>query len=283
MTTGPFAESGRLLALGRESVRELVEELAQAAATARTGVLRVTGEPGGDLHIVHGQVVTIDTPGAPGVRELLSRPGRICAGVADLRVAALMAALDGAFALTSGWIGECSWQEPQSGKRWPDHPVPPVPGVDPGWLLLETERRLRALAHGRVSPHRNHLVLTDPGRALLSGPGGGQRAEILLWVNGRRSCRDIAMLLCRSLYAVTVEVDRMLADDLVTIAPPVREHAREPSREGEPARGGQARTGLPRRRRGASGINDTLLPRSPQPVSRVSPRTATARKTERTL
>ncbi|MGX1805445.1 hypothetical protein ACWIGI_07000 [Nocardia sp. NPDC055321] len=266
MTTGPFAESGRLLALGREPTRELVAELVRAATTARTGVLRVSGEPGGDLYIVHGQVVAIETPGAPGVRELLSRPGRTCGGVADLRVVALMAALDGAFALTSGWIGDCTWQELPAGQRWPDHPVPPVPGVEPGWLLSETERRLRALAHGRVSPHRNQLVLTDPGRALLRGPDGGQWADILLWVNGRHSCRDIAMLLCRSLYGVTVEVVRLLDNDLVAIAPPVREPAREPSREAEPARGGPGRSMLPRRRRGASGINDTLLPRAPQPV-----------------
>lgn len=260
MTTGTVAGSGRLPAPGRESARELVRELAQAAVTTRTGVLRVTGEPGGDLYVVRGLVVTVDSPGAPGVRALLARPGRTSTGPADLQVVAMMAALDGCFAIASGWIGSCCWQ-PDSAPPGPEDP--PVPGVDPGWLLLETERRLGALAHGRVSPHRNHLLLTERGRTLLSDPGGGRRHEILLWANGRRSCRDISMLLCRSLYAVTVEVARMLEDELLAIAPVTAE---PPVPEIEPNRTGAVRFLLPRRRRGASGINDTLPPRPPQPA-----------------
>ncbi|MFE3192580.1 hypothetical protein ACFXHA_26470 [Nocardia sp. NPDC059240] len=290
MTTGALAGPGRpaaaepwrLSALGRESARELVQELAQAAVTTRTGVLRVTGDPGGDLHVVHGLVVTVDSPGAPGVRELLARPGRICTGVADLRVVATMAAVDGCFAIASGWIGSCFWQDlpvdatdPEA-MAGPRVVLPPVPGVEPGWLLLETDRRLSALGHGRVSPHRNHLLLTERGRALLSTPGSGRRREILLWANGRRSCRDIAKLLCRSLYAVTVEVVRMLDDDLLGIAPVVAEPPPEPI---EPPRPG--RSLLPRRRRGASGINDTLPPCPPVPAPR-GQRALTPRRTERT-
>ncbi|UGT45375.1 hypothetical protein LTV02_19165 [Nocardia yamanashiensis] len=277
MTTWPLGEPGQLLALGRESARELVGELAQAAATTRTGILRVAGEPGGDLHIVHGQVITVESPGAPGLRQLLARPGRTSSGLADLRVVALMAALEGAFAITSGWIGSCFWQDAPGGRHRPAaEALPPVPGVDPAWLLLETERRLRALAHGRVSPHRNHLLLTDSGRTLLAGPGPRERQEILLWVNGRRSCRDIAMLLCRSLYAVTVEVARMLDGELLLIAPAEAEP--EPPPEPEPVR---SRSMLPRRRRGASGINDTIPPRAPQPV-RGFQRSAFGWKSERT-
>ncbi|MEC3952602.1 hypothetical protein VMT65_06120 [Nocardia sp. CDC153] len=253
---------------------ELTRELARAAVAARTGVLRVTGEPGGDLHVVHGLVVTVDSPGAPGVRALLARPGRTSTGVADLRVVAMMAAVDGCFAMASGWIGGCHWQDAPEAAGRPEEAMPPVPGVEPGWLLLETERRLGALAHGRVSPHRNHLLLTERGRAMLSGPGSGSRREILLWANGRRSCRDISMLLCRSLYAVTVEVVRMLDDDLLAIAP-VTPDPPIP----EPVRG-IGRSLLPRRRRGASGINDTLPPRPPQPAR--GQRTLTPRRTERT-
>ncbi|GAB0106413.1 hypothetical protein JMUB6875_53970 [Nocardia sp. JMUB6875] len=260
MTTGTVAGSGRLPTPGRAFAGELVRELAQAAVTTRTGVLRVTGEPGGDLYVVRGLVVTVDSPGAPGVRALLARPGRTSTGPADLRVVAMMAALDGCFAIASGWIGSCCWQ-PDSGPDGPEQP--PVPGIDPGWLLLETERRLGALAHGRVSPHRNHLSLTERGRALLSAPGGGRRHEILLWANGRRSCRDISMLLCRSLYAVTVEVARMLEDELLAIAPVTA----EPQAPGiEPNRAGPVRFLLPRRRRGASGINDALPPCPPRPA-----------------
>ncbi|WP_067574524.1 hypothetical protein [Nocardia acidivorans] len=278
MTTGPLAESGRLSVLGRESARELVRESTNAAATARTGVLRVTGEPGGDLYFRDGELITVDSPGAPGVRQLLSRPGRVSTGAADLRLVARMAALDGVFAITAGWVAECGWPDPPAAPPEPDLPS----GIDILGLLEETERRLNALAHGRVSPHRNHLVLTETGRALLGSPdderhSGAQRQEILLRVNGRHSCRDIAMLLSRSLYAVTVEVVRMLDADLLGIAP--LERVQLPMTE--PARG-DARSLLPRRRRGASGINDTLPPRPPQTATRALQRAATVRKSERT-
>ncbi|MFI1916170.1 hypothetical protein [Nocardia sp. NPDC020380] len=272
MSTGPIADLVRLPAFAGESAREFVRELARAAATSCTGVLRVTGEPGGTVHLVDGLIVMVESPGAPGVRELLSRPGRTLHGAAELRVVTMMAALDSAFAIGAGWIEGC-----QRYDQVPE-PVAPLPGIDPGWLLLETDRRLRAIDHGGVSPHRSHLILTDTGRALLSGRGIGERQQILLWVNGRRSCRDIAMLLCRSLYAVTVEVSRMLGQDLVRIAPVVR----EPPRESEPSRGGTVRSLLPRRRRGASGINDALPPRPPQPPPAEIPSVAPLRKSERT-
>ncbi|MFE3700872.1 hypothetical protein ACFXO7_23725 [Nocardia tengchongensis] len=183
----------------------------------------------------------------------------------------MAAAIDGCFAIASGWIGACFWQADEAESAASE------PGLEPGWLLLETERRLAALGHGRVSPHRNPLLLTERGRVLLSGPGSGQRREILLWANGRRSCRDIAKLLSRSLYAVTVEVVRMLDDDLLAIAPV------EPDPlpvDTAPAHG-PGRSRLPRRRRGASGINDTLPPCPPQPLPR-GQRSLTPRRSERT-
>ncbi|WP_282786373.1 hypothetical protein [Nocardia sp. CC201C] len=258
MTAGIFSDTGKFLALGRETARELLLELSDGAKESRTGVLRVTGDPGGDFHIVRGRIVIVDSPGAPGVGDLLTRPGRPSSGVAEMRVVAMMAALDGAFAIAAGWLGSCYWQEPIE----PPPPVfaPPTPGIEPGWLLFETDRRLRALAHAGVSPHRNHLALTDRGRTLLAGAVPNPRAEILLWVNGRRSCRDIAMQLCRGLYPVTVEVSRMLGDDILAITPPQRAIP-------EPPRTPSGRSLLPRRRRGASGINDTLRP--PPPRARI--------------
>ncbi|NUR86363.1 MAG: hypothetical protein HOY71_19950 [Nonomuraea sp.] len=56
-------------------------------------------------------------------------------------------------------------------------------------------------------------------------------------VNGRRSCRDLAFLLGRGLYPVTVEISRLLGEGAVALV------HREPERES-----------LPRREKGASGI-----------------------------
>ncbi|MFC9995305.1 hypothetical protein [Nocardia sp. NPDC127526] len=273
MTAGRFSETGELLTFGREATRELVRELSLGAAQSRTGVLRVTGDPGGDFYLVDGNITMVASAGAPGVRDLLMRPGRTSTGAADLRLVALMAALDGAFAIASGWLGSCCWQDSPT--------LPPevlaIPSVDPGRLLLETERRLRALAHGPVSPHRNHLSLTDRGRALLAGPERTPWQDILFWVNGRRTCRDIALLLSRGLYAVTVEVSRMLDAEVLVISPPLPE-----ATEAAPQRLGMPRAVLPRRRRGASGINDTLPTPSPRAARAARQNSLPVREQERT-
>jgi hypothetical protein len=48
------------------SVGPLREALTVCAAAGMTGVLRVTGDPGGAIHIADGLVAAIETPGAPG-------------------------------------------------------------------------------------------------------------------------------------------------------------------------------------------------------------------------
>ncbi|MFX0577546.1 hypothetical protein [Nocardia nepalensis] len=267
MTTDPFTDSGRLPAHSRKATRAVVRELTSAAANSRTGVLRVAGDPGGDLHLRHGKVVAVRSPGAPGVPELLARPGRGSTGEAELRLLEMMTALDGAFAIAAGWIDNCFWKE-----IWHD-PSSEIAaettaadddrtrGVEPDRLIAETERRLRALARVRVSPHRNILVLTDQGRAVLNAHPNGARAQILREVNGRNCCRDIAFSLRRGLFAIAVEVSRLLEEGILAVPGPQRTDDR--AAQGNPA----DRAVLPRRRRGASGINDMLPPRSPQPTS----------------
>ncbi|MFE3054034.1 hypothetical protein [Nocardia sp. NPDC059239] len=71
----------------------------------------------------------------------------------------------------------------------------------------------------------------------------------------------------------------MLDDDLLAIAPLEPE---PPLPALEPPRDAPGRSLLPRRRRSASGINDMLPPRPPQPMLRGGQRTLTPRKPERT-
>jgi hypothetical protein len=63
MTTDPFTDSGRLPAHSRKATRAVVRELTSAAANSRTGVLRVAGDRGGDLHVRHGKVVAVRAEG----------------------------------------------------------------------------------------------------------------------------------------------------------------------------------------------------------------------------
>jgi hypothetical protein len=251
----------RLPVLGHKPIRQVAGELTGRTAHTRTGILHVAGDPGGDFQVACGQVVAVLTPGAPTVAELLARPG--CAGIGDaeLRALAAMAAIDGTFAIAAGWIDGCYWNEIPND---PPAGFATGTGIEPEWLLVQTERRLRALANGRVSPHRNRLSLTGLGAAELGSRATGWRHEILRQVNGRRTCRDIAFLLRRSLYPVTAEAARLLAEDLLMVPPPYHDDRTTTKDANDP-------TALPRRRRGASGINDTLPPRAPQAVLSSSP------------
>ncbi|MFC9895291.1 hypothetical protein ACFVMC_16525 [Nocardia sp. NPDC127579] len=219
------------------SIESVLGILDGASKSRRTAILRVTGEPGGEIRLQHGMVIAVDSPGAPGVAELLARPGRPAPGSAELRILHFATTLDAAFAVASGWIGDCFWVPA----------IPRQPDIDPiapHLLATETTRRLRGVAGAHLAPHRNHLARTAFGDSLLRG---GASRELLARVNGRRTCRDLAFLRHRGLYATTVEVTRLLAENVVTVTDRDRGH-----RTTTPA--------LPRRRRDASGINDLYPP-----------------------
>ncbi|MFG1794761.1 hypothetical protein [Nocardia sp. NPDC049149] len=251
----------RLPMLGHKPIRQVATELTGLTTHTRTGILHVAGDPGGDFQVACGQVVAVLSPGAPGVADLLARPGCASMGDAELRALAAMAAIDGTFAIAAGWIDGCYWNEIPND---PPAEFATGTGVEPDWLLVQTERRLRALANGRVSPHRNRLSLTGLGTRELGRRTTGLHHEILRKVNGRRTCRDLAFLLGRSLYPVTAAAARLLAEDLLMVPPPYLDDRTSTT---VPADDPAA---LPRRRRGASGINDALPPRAPQAVLRSS-------------
>ncbi|NBM14570.1 MarR family transcriptional regulator [Streptomyces sp. GC420] len=211
--------------------------LEQCRADCATAALEVRGRPGGVFHLRHGNVVAVETAGAPGVEALLLRSGRVSEadwaelpqeraaqgwpgatlvsrghiGAAELQVVSAMAMRDAVFAVVAGDLADCvTGQE--------DSPVVQAgPGEDPLQLMDNAVRKLAALA---ALPQ---AVLPDRER-IVAGPGTGgpaaeglapQRREILFLANGRRTPRDIAFALGRSVYNVTVEVSRMLGEGLL--------------------------------------------------------------------
>jgi hypothetical protein len=250
--------------------------LVRAAAERFTGALRLTGSPGGALWFRDGLVVVAESPGAPGAAAILIRSGRVSdedwardggadhaasaarIGAAHRQVLQLMANQDALFAVLAGSIGSCALE--------PDPTAAPAgQGQDAGALLDATFRKLDALAAlpRAILPHRERLTarLADGG-ASPSGPSGMRPADlrkaILGYADGRRTARDIAFVSGRGLYAVTVEMSRMLAEDLLHEPPPriepddaspVRVLPRKPL---PPAPGSalaaEDRSGLPRRR-----------------------------------
>jgi len=255
--------------------------LARATAEAVTGALRVSGSPGGVLQFRDGLVVVAESSGAPGVQVLLIRTGRVSdedwardggadraaaaarIGAAHRQVLQLMANQDALFAVLVGSIDSCVLEPGPTAAHASQ-------GQDAAALLDAAFRKLDALAllPRAILPHRERLIApsADHDDASLSGSPGIRpptlRKVILGYADGRRTARDIAFATGRSLYAVTVEMSRMLAEGLLHEPPPrieavdtssVRVRPRNPPPSPDSARALAARPGLPRRRPPADG------------------------------
>ncbi|MEU1541922.1 MarR family transcriptional regulator [Actinacidiphila glaucinigra] len=220
-----------------------------------TGVLHVQGSPGGAFHLLDGAVVAVESPGAPGVGTLLVRSGRIDAdewnaahdaaatgllpgaaiaaggrlGTAEFQVLHMMAVQDAVFAVLAGRLDNCAFDPDAPGARQAALPQGLAPGVEPEELLVEAGRRLAALASlpRRVSPDRDRVTAVGPP-AWADEPLAPVRREILGCANGRRSPRDIAFLIGRGVYTITVEIARMCAEGLVETVPAPRAPAQPP-------------------------------------------------------
>ncbi|MET9226745.1 hypothetical protein [Lentzea sp. NPDC003310] len=132
-------------------------------------------------------------------------------GATELQGLVLAAVHDGAFAAAVGEIERYVVDE-----RIDPPLLPADEGLRPDVLLAETARRLDALASSSLSPYRDRVV---PARGRQPAGLGAERREILAHATGRRTARDLAFALGRSLHPVTVEIAHMLADGLLEIAP----------------------------------------------------------------
>ncbi|MFH8800160.1 MarR family transcriptional regulator [Streptomyces sp. NPDC017936] len=275
----------------------LARHLAACGRDGFTGDVRVSGSPGGTVHLRGGLVVALESPGAPGPKALLLRSGRIggeewaglvresggarwpaagliargYTGAAQLRVVCAMALQDAAFAVVAGSVDDC--------ERGPATEPPPAAvavGEPPTRLLQDAARKLDALLAlpCPVRPERERPVPASP--SFPADRLTALRHELLTHADGRRTARDLAFLTGRGVYTVTVEVARMLAEGLLECpgapAPiPVRlppdgagirprDPAPPPSPPTAPPPDPAA---LPRRRPGASGIKEFFRLRNP--------------------
>ncbi|MGW4207465.1 hypothetical protein ACWEIJ_05705 [Lentzea sp. NPDC004789] len=147
---------------------------------------------------------------------LLSRTRRIGEsdlGETEVRVVAMMATRDAAFTIVAGEVEDCLFT-PQT----LEVPVAMSTAIDAVRLLQETSRRITSLLALKcpLSPHRDRV---SPSLAADLRELTPARAEILSHATGRRTTRDIAFASGRSLFPVTVEACRMVADGLLAVAP----------------------------------------------------------------
>ncbi|MER7280751.1 ADAM 12 protein [Dactylosporangium sp. NPDC000244] len=220
-----------------------VKALGQLAAQGATGALTVRGEPGGVIFLRGGLVNGCESPAAPSVDRLLtacgkveervwetipSRPARALVEgghvtVAEIELCALQALYDAAFFVLSTARAELRFDE----------------GIE-HWLGAEgtvtadqvcdhvaRQRRMLDEVHPSEATDLAPVVpVLRPGldRVLLSG----LQWEIVLHADGQRTPQELAGLLGRSAYAVTLDVRRLAAAGLVSVpetpaeAPPVR-------------------------------------------------------------
>ncbi len=205
-----------------------------------SGVLRVTGEPGGLIHLTDGNVTAIETAGAPGPDLILVRSGRVpeaswagaftaaaaggrmgselvkrgLIGEGELEAVLRIALADAMFAVASGRVDETAVEHPTTPSLLPlEQPAAP------GWLLFETSRRLQILAStSDLVRHDKDRVTADP-----AAPTGGagllpaSQDEIITLANGRRTARDMAFILGRGVYSLSLELSKMHANGLVSI------------------------------------------------------------------
>jgi len=270
-------------------VNRLGQVLAACAGDRVSGVIRIAGEPGGTVHLADGAVVAIDTPGAPGPEVLLLRSGRVpepgwsaafaaaaaggevgaelvrrgLIGAGELEALLRMALADAMFVLAAGELADCELDKVAA-----DCVLPLDPAAEPAWLLAEASRRLAVLA-SLPTPIKHDLDRWASARGGAPAgrvPGSGQET-VLAVANGRRTARDMAFVLGRGVYAVTLQVARMHADGL--LVPAARRVVPPPVSDPGPRRGSpddlkdaasksadtasEPAPALPRRRRGSSG------------------------------
>jgi hypothetical protein len=253
------------------SVGPLREALMVCAAAGMSGVLRVTGEPGGAIHLADGLLTAIETPGAPSPEVLMLRShlvtesgwdeafaaaaasgGRMSAeltrrelvGAGELEGLLRTALADAMFVLASGTVEE---HRAEPGPA--DCMLPLEPGAEPDGLLAEASRRIRVLASLAARHDRNRITAV-PGAVRPGVRLGDGQDEILALADGRRTPRDLAFALGRGVYATMLQLARMHEAGLLA---PVSSHGSGPGRAkaDRPALDDDlpSASGLPRRQR----------------------------------
>ena len=219
-------------------LNRLGQVLTECASDGLSGAVRIAGEPGGVVHLAGGAVAAIDTPGAPGPEVVLLCSGRVAEpgwaaafaaaaidgggmgaelirrdliGAGELEVLLRTAVADAMFVLAAGELAEY-----EVDKTAEDCVLPLEPAAEPAWLLAETSRRLAVLASlpNPVEHDRDRWTSARGGGPAGLVLGTGQET-ILALANGRRTARDMAFVLGRGVYAVTLQVARMHAEGLL--------------------------------------------------------------------
>jgi hypothetical protein len=255
----------------------LRQALRDCAVAGLSGVLEVTGEPGGTICFSGGGVVAVETPGAPSTEVILLRSGRIAEadwaaafaaaaaggyaigpelvirgliGAGELEAVLRLAVADAMFVLSGGLVEACRVEPEEADSQFVLEPP-----ADVGWLLAEASRRMRVLASSRgLVEHDRDRMAAAPGAVQPGVLLGQGQDEILALANGRRTARDMAFALGQGVYATTLQLVRMYGAGLLVTASQravtLGEQAQASQPAAVPVNEPGAASPLPRRRKG---------------------------------
>jgi hypothetical protein len=185
-----------------------LEQALRGAVARSAASVHIVGRPGGLLRLHGRQVVDAWTVGTPlGVPS----PGRRARDDAAPRQPARLTAIaDILFAIASGPV-HAVWEEP-------DPPTEPV-GIDLEHLLRETRRRLAVISHGGRPPLHADTLLTATAAGDTRLLSTRERMVLGLVGSGLIALRDIAFLVDRGLFAVTLDVRHLVETGLLEVVP----------------------------------------------------------------
>lgn len=216
--------------------------LLQASGARQTGALVVGGHSGGVVYLVEGRVMYAESPGAPGVGELLTSSGRLAGrtwqqafdtGGAGSRVGRLLveqghltqgelelcvlgSTYDAAYFVLSGMAAPAEFRPGIT------HWLGQVVHIDAAAVDREVRRRMRLLDEIHPDPQIDVapvVPVTRPPRERITVTA--PQWELLVHADGQRTPADLAQLLGRAGYAVIQELRRMAAGGLIE-PPPAR-------------------------------------------------------------
>ncbi|GAA0416790.1 hypothetical protein Acor_63910 [Acrocarpospora corrugata] len=253
-----------------------------------SGLLRITGSPGGTVFLRDGLVVAASTPASPGPESLLLRSGRIseeawnlaftagapsghlaaelvgqsAIGSAGLEVVCLSAIFDAVYAMELFGVETC---EPETtGPNGLLPPLPVLPGITTDRLVRDLSRRMAmtaAWAEIGVTAHSRPVAHHPIAEPQLQAEK--IRHDVLTKSNGRRTPRDIAFALGQGLYVIMQEIASLAEAGLLEPSPPELRTRPAVSAE-DPTKP----PSLPQRRRGSSKVNKVLPPQTGKPDGR---------------
>jgi len=185
-----------------------LEQALRGAVARSAASVHIVGRPGGLLRLHGRQVVDAWTVGTPlGVPS----PGRRARDDAVPRQPARFTAIaDILFAIASGPV-HAVWEEP-------DPPAEPD-GIDLEHLLRETRRRLAVINHGGRPPLHADTLLTATAAGDTRLLSTRERMVLGLVGSGLIALRDIAFLVDRGLFAVTLDVRHLVETGLLEVVP----------------------------------------------------------------